>query len=344
MASKKSNALADVATPAGTAVVASPDVRTEAFGEAEVNLATALQLDLMASPDVRTERAIQAYNMATRHMVEAGLLLLSVRADVGADAFAATLEERGMAKQRASELMRGAALVARLSSDERDRVLTMHKSKVVLLANASSAVVEAVLDDDEINVDLLSVRALRDRIRDLEAATTDLTVQRDTAEAEAEGLRKQVKRGLPDRQDGVPLVVADLRAEIMVLGKKASLALDGFHALASDLQALVGTDAAHEWADATLRLAVAQLSALAVQLNGELRYYATARPGEDMTPVDHSYLTKKEVVEAAQAFATLTQVHDYERALREWEREQQRPKGKGRPKAKPEAPATGSTQ
>lgn len=327
----------DVAV-AATALIASPDVRTLTFDDAAASLAGALQLDLQASPDVRTERAIQAYNMATRHMVEAGLLLLSVRSEVGPEAFSAVLEERGMAKQRASELMRGAALVARLGGDERDRVLAMHKSKVVLLANASPAVVEAVLEDDEIDVDLLTVRALRERVRDLEAATTDLTVQRDTAEAEAEGLRKQVKRGLPDRQDGVPLVVADLRAEIVALGKKAGLALDGFHALASDLQALVGTDAAHEWADATVRLAAAQLSALAVQLNGELRYYATALPGEDLTPASRSYLTKQEVIEAAKVCAELTQVHDYERALREWEREQQRPRGKGRPRAKPEAP------
>lgn len=60
--------------------------------------------------------------------------------------------------------------------------------------------------------------------------------------------------------------------------------------------------------------------------------------GEDPSPSERSYLSKQEVLETARRFRELSQVHDYERALREWEREQAKPKGKGRPKAKPVAP------
>jgi hypothetical protein len=50
------------------------------------------------------------------------------------------------------------------------------------------------------------------------------------------------------------------------------------------------------------------------------------------------YLTPQGVTEAAQRWSQLAQVHDYEKKLREFEREQAKPKGKGRPMAKPEAP------
>lgn len=296
-------------------------------------------IDLTGTVDERANMAAEHMNRSQRHMLASGLLLASIKAECEHGQFLQLIEGRGFEERAAEKAMQYARFIVAQPEATRLRLIEMPRSKVMELASADSEVIQTLLEDGGESIDALSVRALRQRITELEAATTDLTVQRDTAEAEAEGLRKKVKRGLPERQDQVPLVVADLRAEIMALGKKASLALDSFSGLASELMALVGTDAAHDWADATVRLGASQLAALAVQLNGVLRYYASALPGEDMTPTPRSYLTKQEVAEAAKTFAELAQLHDYERALRDWEREQARPKGKGRPKAKPEAPA-----
>lgn len=328
-------------TPVVTApqpISASTNVRTQEFGSAEQQLAEWLRLDLQASADVRTDRAMHSYNMATRHMVEAGLLLASVRAEVGAAAFADVLAERGMAKPRAYELMRGAALVARLDQADRERVMALHKTKVALLASATPATIEAALDDDEINIDLLGVRALRQRLAELEAGHVDLQVQRDTAEAEAEGLRKRLKRGLPDRADAVPVVVADLRAEILALARKATLAIDSYTPLAAELLGLHG-GAAGRWADGTLRLAFAQLQALQVQLQGQISAFRGAFADGDTRPAATSHLTQQEMREAAEQFEVLAQTHTYEARLREWQREQARPRGKGRPSARPVPPA-----
>ena len=87
-----------------------------------------------------------------------------------------------------------------------------------------------------------------------------------------------------------------------------------------------------------MRLAVSQLGALRLQIDGILKGYLTELPGEDPSPTEQSYLTKQEVLETARRFGELTQVHTYEHALREWERAQQRPRSKGRPAAKPVAP------
>lgn len=179
---------------------------------------------------------------------------------------------------------------------------------------------------------------LAERIRELEATTTDLQVQRDTAEAEAAGLKKRLDRGLPDRSDQVPQVIADLRAEILALGKKASLAVDSFTPLGVELVTMAGHETGHPWADATLRLAVTQLQALEVQLHGLVHKYRTAFRDGDAAPVPTSYLTQQEMNEAAAMFDQLTQAHSFEARMREWEREQARPKGKGRPKAKPVPP------
>lgn len=327
--------------PPGTAVQAisaSPDVRTDEFTDQHRDLAQWLQLDLSVSLELRAERAVRAYNMATLHMVEAGLLLASMHAEVGADAFTSLLDERGLPKQRAYELMQGASLAARLPVGQREQVLGYSKSKVLALASASPAAVQAALEDEDLDIDLISVRALRQRIRELEATTTDLQVQRDTAEAEAAGLKKRLDRGLPDRSDQVPQVIADLRAEILALGKKASLAVDSFTPLGAELVTMAGHETGHPWADATLRLAVTQLQALEVQLHGLVHKYRSAFRDEDAAPVPTSYLTQQEMNEAAAMFEQLTQAHGYEARLREWEREQGRPKGKGRPKAKPLAP------
>lgn len=332
-----------MAKPKTTAVV---EVKPADVGRFELSgdlaaFAQGIGIDLSGTVNERANLAAEHMNRSQRHMLASGLLLASIKAECEHGQFTALITERGFEERAARKAMQYAAFVCAQPEPTRLRLIEMPRSKVMEIASADPEVIQTLLEDGGEQIDALSVRALRDRIRDLEAAATDLTVQRDAAEAEAEGLRKKVKRGLPDRQDGVPLVVADLRAEIMALGKKASLSLDGFQALSSDLGALIGIDASHDWADATVRLAAAQLAALAVQLNGLLHYYATALPGEDLTPAKRSYLTKDEVLQAAKTFAELSQLHDYERALREWEREQQRPKGKGRPKAKPEAPAAG---
>ena len=50
-------------------------------------------------------------------------------------------------------------------------------------------------------------------------------------------------------------------------------------------------------------------------------------------------MTQQERVELHERWRGITQVHEYEKALRTWERAQSRPKTAGRPMAKPTPPA-----
>lgn len=321
-----------------TTEISSPNVRTEiVFGQEDADLATAMGLNLAATAQVRTELAAQAYNMATRHMIEAGVLLASVKAEVEHAEFMAMLEERGMHKQRAYELMRGAALVARLPESQRAQILALPKSKVLAIANASPAVVEAMLEDGDADLDLVSVRDLRERIKALEADLANEQVRRETAETDAVGLRKKLEK-TAERDDKVPVLVADMRAEIAAAVKKAELALLTLQEMGPELLALVGGPA-HDWVDPTLRQAISGVGHLGLMADGLLGKLAnTLTDGTgDVLPA-RAYLTRQEMLEAAQAWGRLVAEHDHERALREWERQQSRPRGRGRPGSAPEAP------
>lgn len=298
-----------------------------------------LHIDLTGSHDERANMAAEHMNRSQRHMLAAGLLLASIKAECDHGEFTALVAARGFEERAARKAMQYAQFVLSQPEAERMRLLEMPRSKVMEIAGADPEVIEDLLaGQGEDSIDALSVRALRQRIQELEAGTVDLTVQRDTAEAEATALAKKLKRGLPDRDDALPHVVADLRAEIMALGKKATLALDSFNALGVDVILLCGQDAAHDWMDATLRLALSQLLTTRLQIDGLVTKFLKEVPGGDPTPTQPSYLTRQEVLETARLFQTLTQTHTYEAELRTYEREQARPQGKGRPKNKPVVP------
>lgn len=332
MATKKSQATAVAVMPPKSADVG-------AFDAAAVSaFAVTLGIDISGTHDERANLAAEHMNRSQRHMLASGLLLASIKAECEHGRFVELIEARGFEARAAQKAMQYAAFICSRPEGERLRLIELPRSKVMELASADPEVIEQVLADGVDDVDTLSVRKLRDRIRELEEQTADLAVQRDTAEAEAEGLRKKVKRGLPEREDQIPHDVADKRAEIMALGKRLDLTMASFQLLGAELVGWMGSEERHEWADPTLRLALSQLLHLRLQLDGQIKAYLKELPGGDPTPAPASYLSKDEVLAAARQFAELTQIHTYEAALREWEREQARPKGKGRPKDKPLPP------
>lgn len=321
-----------------TVISVSPDVRTDAeFGDKENALALFLGLNLQASADVRTEQAVFAYNLATRHLVEAGVLLASVKAEMSQDDFLALIEGRGLGKRRAYELMQGAAFAASLPTGQLEQVLSLSKSKVLALASADPAVVQAMLEDGDIDVDLMGVRELRHKIRDLEAAVADRDVQIETADAEAKAAKKAAARQ-KDRASEVPIVIYDIRAELVAQAEKARLSVEELLVLGFDLTDSIGTESVDAWINPTARLAVAGLLALRVQLDGVIQRYISEFDLSDVQAEPISYLRPEEVEAAAKKYADLVAINQHEKALRDWERQQERPRGKGRPTTKPEAP------
>lgn len=325
-----------------TAVVDSKvaDVRQFAITPEVSAWAAGFGIELSGTQADLADRAAEHMNRSQRHMLASGLLLLALKDSCQHGEFLELVEERDFEQRAANRAMQYAAFIYSRPEAERELLIGLPKSKVIALASADAEVIEAVLaDDGETSIDALSVRALQDRIRELEAQAVDTGVQLENAENKLTAAEKKLAKGEPDRQDHVPLVVADLRAEIAALVKKAELAVDSFNPLGAELMNLVGTDAAHAWADATIRLAVAGLASLQLQVAGVLKKFRGSVPEGELP--EQSHLTLQEVVETAERWTVLTRAHEHEKALREWEAEQKAPRGKGRPKAKPEAPKGG---
>ena len=324
----------------GTELV-SADVRTVvAFGAAEVALAHQLGLNLEASADVRTEQAVFAFNVATHNLIQAGLLLASVKAEMEKEAFEEMLAERGLNTRRAYELIQGATFCARLPESQRVEVMAMHKSKVLALASADPEVVESLLEDEDIELGGLSVRALRDRIHELEAENADKGVQLETAQNQVKAAQKAAARALKDHSSEIPLPVFDVRQEMVALIEKGHLSLESMQSACTTLAALRELADTREYVEPTARLGLSGLLSLRLQIDGLIHSYVAAFELETIKPDPISYLRDEEVELVARKFADLIALHKHEAELRDWHRKQDRPRGKGRPESKPEAPKT----
>ena len=308
--------------------------------DAERSLAARLNIDLSAPVEDLLYVAADKTNRALRLIIEAGLNFMAIKDQVGHGNFESAIEEAGIDSRRAREAMVLARGLAAMPAEHADKLLATSKSKALLLAGVDSTVMEALIGDESVDIDLISVRALRQRIADLEAATTDLTVQRDKAETQLEAVVRQHQQR--DRTDGLPVVIADLRAEITALAKKSELTIESFGPIGSELAMLIGTDAAGDWVDGTVRLALSALSAQRLFLEGQIKKWMSLLPNAERLahePADAtSYLSRQELAELGKTWPQLVAVHEHEKALREWERDQAKPRGKGRPAARPEAP------
>ena len=317
-------------------------VRTFEYTAEDAEVAKQLGILVDASIDDRITRAVVSYNMAARLAIEAGYLLLSIKAEVDHGQFGEALESMEMTRQRAAELMRMAKFTTMIPQERRSELMVMPKAKVLVLASADPEVVEELLEEGgDVNPADLSVRALRSKVRELEKKAADAVVDRSTAEAEAESLRKKLAAQAHQPAAGVmPVVIKDIRAEITALLKKAELSVESLVPIETELAGLRWS-AVDEWVNPSGQLLMAGLVALRLQLDGAIDRIAeklemTAQALKD--PNAMAGLDKFEVAEIAGVYQGLIRTHEYEAAMRQYERDQERPRSKGRPKAEPKSP------
>lgn len=340
-------------TDAAIALVKSPDVREfDVADAAEVKLpdsgnlglseavrdqAVAFGIDEHADLDLLANLAAEQMGQAQKHAFKAGLALLCLKARCKHGEFEALLEEREFPSQRASEVMRMAAYLSQQTPAELSRLMLLPKSKLMLLAAADQEVIDLVVETG-VQVEALSVHALQEKLREARAQLADQAVQLETAEAKAEAALKANAKKKPGGD--MPTVIEDMRQEVAASVKKADLALDDMESLTRELVNLIGIDGVYKWVKPTARMQVAGLLSLRVKLDGLIQQIKGAHDMVDISPEPMTYLVPSEVEAVALKWADLVALHDHEKALRDWERQAERPRGKGRPAAKPEAPKT----
>ena len=150
---------------------------------------------MSGSIEDRINRAVHAHNMAARLAVEAGYLLLGIKAELAHGEFERGVESMGLAPQRARELMTTARFVTSLPAERRAEILMLPKTKVLMLANADTEVLADLIDSPDADIDSLSVRELRARIKELEAEagkrTKRLEAELDHRDAVIQKLKKK---------------------------------------------------------------------------------------------------------------------------------------------------------
>lgn len=344
MAKKSTTAVVAAPSASGLADKTANVVRFEITDEIAA-YASRLGADLSAPVEDRADRAAEHMNRSQRHELASGLLLASIKAECEHGEFLSLLAERGFEERSARRAMQYAQFILSRSDDEREFLIGQPKTKVLALAGADAAVIEDLLEDGEDgDLNSLSVRELRQRIKDAEKLAADVAAQRDTFEAERDGLAKKLKKRARDAEDhdGTPEVVADIRAEVAALVKKAELSIDSMHPVLVELVGFGGHELLGSWVNPSLRLALSGLVGLRLQIDGRIKSCAEAM-GDDAKrlqsqPDGLAFLDDSEIKTVAEEWLRLTSTHKHESEMREHERKQAKPRGKGRPEAAPKAP------
>ncbi|MGK8199539.1 hypothetical protein [Burkholderia cepacia] len=316
-----------------------PNVRNFEFGEAETRLARELGVPVVGSQADRINNAVDRTNSALRLVVEAGLTLLSVRAECEHGHFLEMLADRDMPMQRAYEAMTYAKFAAGLAESDRDRILALPKTKVLELAKADPEVLQDLFEDNAKFGELttLSVRDLRVALRDANAKRTDLSTRNEKLERERDRLQEELRvlrEGRVKTGGDVPVVVQDIRLECAALHKKALMAVEDIGRLGREFLTN-GLPDDSEWNTPVIRHLYGSLTALHAVIGGQIadmhRSFGALLNGEQSVLDTFS---PDEATRCALEYRALIQEHDHEAKAREWEREMERPR-RGRPRTAP---------
>lgn len=284
----------------------------------------------------RINRAVHAHNLAARLAVEAGYLLLGIKAELAHGEFERGVESMGLSIRRARELMTTARFVTSLPSERRAEILMLPKTKVLMLANADTEVLADLIDSPDSEVHGLSVRELRARIKELEAdagkRTKRLEAELDHRDALIQKLKKK------DVQREFDPLTHMVRDECLAYQAGVEINLQSLQALFEEVKK--DSPDAPEW---ELRLqqvwfathaAVARATSL---LEHVRETTPVAMPEQASTP---NMLTPDEVMRWTLEWETMVSKAKVAAATRADLRAQEGPRGVGRPKgskAKPES-------
>ena len=312
-----------------TAETTSRTSGTFEFTMQDALVAEQLGMVLSGSTPDRLTRAVTTYNQAARLTVEAGYLLLSVRADVEHGQFLTELGQLGLSNQRAYELMQSAKFISSVPEARRVELLTLPKSKVLALAGADPAVIEQMLEDGNVtDLDDMSVRGLRLRIRELEDESAKRS-KRLEAELEHRDavIQKLKKKEIQREFDPLTHMVRD---ECLAYQGGIELNVQSLGALFDEV--IKDSPDAPEW---RLRLeqiwfaahaAAARATALLQRVRDEM---PLDMPEQATTP---NMLTPDETFQWVLEWETMTSQAKVSAAVRAELRAQDGPRGVGRPK------------
>lgn len=294
-----------------------------------VQFAAQLSVDMGGSMEDRADSAVMYMNRSHRNLLAAGLLLCSIKQEAGHGQFGALLKQRGFEERAARRAMQYATFMVQRHEDDRAGLMKLPKQKVALLANADPEVVDELLEDGAEAISRMTVRELRDALKGMKGEVVAKEYALKDALAKAERAERKL-RGLDERPDGLPHVLAAVREEVMA---HAGAAQEGVTALAEEVRGLLKLDIGAD-SDALVmdsyRLALGHLGMLAMQVNGLIGELAQALPEGERVMTPEAVLSVEELAAVEDRMRTERSFRAAQKDHRRDQRARDAQKGPGR--------------
>ncbi len=214
-------------------------------------LALELGMDMNLPANTLVAYAVEAANISERYLVSAGLGLLKAKNLCRHGEFEEHLQAAGMPRQRSSELMAVASLVAATPVGARKQLLQQPKKVLIGLARMDDEIREQLFETGvlEERLTLAEYHAVLDKKDKLLALAGD-DIKRLQAQA-----RSAEIMGRKALDAATPLAVAQLRREAASYAQDALACISGFVALTQKLQSFEAVAGLQPWvAPASLSL------------------------------------------------------------------------------------------
>ena len=257
-----------------------------------------------------------------------GLLGVSVdQADRDIANLKAFGEEAMEQMQRIGVGYRELAQYRKLPEDARAQLIEVAKEgdKEALLDLAESIIEKHSREKSQLTDEVTALRRDNDML-----VTKNARLNTDNEKLEQSNHALKHRSFLPEQKD-VPDAVADTRMEIAALYQKAHLAIADLNMTMATL-----TEQDPEWQIPVARGLYSALVSLSVQAQAGAKdmgaVYAFDLSGDLLV---QDQLSNREAVQCSFMFDELLRTHQAEKEKREWDRIQEKPKGRGRPKAAP---------
>lgn len=306
-----------------------------------------IHIEIPAEIQEHEQRLIDGENALTKAEATQGFLLLAWKERIGHGQFQQWIESQGFNPRSAQQRMQVARFLLEAPASTRPKLAGLGQSKLHALAQTDIEVIDDLLDEnreeqvdwlDEINQ--LSVRDLRQRLKELKNKNSDLSVQLDTEEQKIKELRAKLKH--EHSHSNLPEFAAITRHESHGLTYKSLLCLDDLEELVNETRQQIengdGKDAAYidacGIACGNLYTQIKSIAARATSLfnkTNEMLNDGNVFTAEDGLRPEFLF-SDQEVLDAIQDRADMIREHEQERVIRENKREMDKPRKRGRPK------------
>ncbi len=280
------------------------------ISEAELALASYLEVDLAAAVELQMQRVKDDVRTGIEASLRIGLRLIAMRAKCQHGEFERLVFEAGIGERDSQSCMQlASAYAAEGDARRREALLGMGKTKAVALLGANPKVREQIMESPELLKEMLegSTRAAEAQIKELKKTINTLE-----AKEEIKASRKANEAESHFVTPDIPYLVTDIRREAAALYQQAKLAIASLHDLAPQLDALQDVKGCAAWASPSKLQAFTALRSLHASLGIYMAAWVDEHgmTSEDLpTPEHKSFYRPEEAALVQRHFEALTTAH-----------------------------------